>query len=117
MLVRATGARTVVEFGTFFGISSLYIAAALRDNGGGQLISSEFEPGKIARAQRHIEDAGLGAPYLLWLLRSGWQTYMAVRSNVSDFVAGTPQAEAILENQHQDFMGSLSDRTANKAIT
>lgn len=48
MLVRATGARTVVEFGTSFGISSLHIAAALRDNGGGRLVSSEFEPGKIA---------------------------------------------------------------------
>jgi predicted O-methyltransferase YrrM len=59
MLVRATGARTVVEFGTSFGISSLYIAAALRDNGGGRLISSEFEPGKIARAQQNLEDAGL----------------------------------------------------------
>jgi predicted O-methyltransferase YrrM len=59
MLVRATGARTVVEFGTSFGISSLYIAAALRDNGGGRLISSEFEPDKIARAQRNLEDAGV----------------------------------------------------------
>ncbi|WP_439626740.1 O-methyltransferase [Shinella sp.] len=59
MLVRATGARTVVEFGTSFGISSLYIAAALRDNGGGRLVSSEFEPGKIARAQQNLEDGGL----------------------------------------------------------
>ncbi|MGG6899000.1 O-methyltransferase [Rhizobium sp. BR 315] len=59
MLVRAIGARTVVEFGTSFGISSLYIAAALRDNGGGRLISSEFEPGKIARAQQNLEKTGL----------------------------------------------------------
>ncbi|MGZ9724313.1 O-methyltransferase [Rhizobium miluonense] len=59
MLVRAIGARTVVEFGTSFGISSLYIAAALRDNGGGRLISSEFEPGKIARAQQNLEEASL----------------------------------------------------------
>lgn len=59
MLVRAIGARTIVEFGTSFGISSLYIAAALRDNGGGRLISSEFEPGKIARARRNLEEAGL----------------------------------------------------------
>jgi predicted O-methyltransferase YrrM len=59
MMVRATGARTVVEFGTSFGISSLYIAAALRDNGGGRLISSEFEPGKIGRAQQNLEEAGL----------------------------------------------------------
>ncbi|KQV25381.1 methyltransferase [Rhizobium sp. Root1203] len=59
MLVRATGARTVVEFGTSFGISSLYLAAGLRDNGGGRLISSEFEPGKIVRAQQNLEEAGL----------------------------------------------------------
>lgn len=59
MLVRASGAREVVEFGTSFGISSLYIAAALRDNGGGRLISSEFEPGKIERAQRNLKEAGL----------------------------------------------------------
>lgn len=59
MLVRATGARTVVEFGTSFGISALYIAAALRDNGGGRLISSEFQKSKIDRAQQNLEEAGL----------------------------------------------------------
>ncbi len=59
MLVRATGARAIVEFGTSFGISTLYIAAALRDNGGGRVISSEFEAGKIARAQQNLIDAGL----------------------------------------------------------
>src|SRR5690348_17272718 len=35
MLTRSTRARTVIEFGTSFGISTLHIAAALRDNGGG----------------------------------------------------------------------------------
>ncbi|MBB6486135.1 O-methyltransferase [Rhizobium lusitanum] len=59
MLVRATGARTIVEFGTSFGISTLFIAAALRDNGGGRVISSEFEMSKIERAQQNLEDAGL----------------------------------------------------------
>src|SRR6185312_1601871 len=44
MLARSSGARTIVEFGTSFGISTLHLAAALRDNGGGRLISSEFEP-------------------------------------------------------------------------
>ncbi len=34
MLARSTGARIIVEFGTSFGISTLYLAAALRDNGG-----------------------------------------------------------------------------------
>ena len=44
MLARSCGARTIVEFGTSFGISTLHLAAALRDNGGGRLITTEFEP-------------------------------------------------------------------------
>lgn len=59
LLARAIGARTVVEFGTSFGISTLHLAAALRDNGGGRLIGSEFEPGKVAQAHANIAAAGL----------------------------------------------------------
>jgi predicted O-methyltransferase YrrM len=59
MLARGCSARTIVEFGTSFGISTLHLAAALRDNGGGRLISSEFEPSKVARAQNNLTAAGL----------------------------------------------------------
>ena len=59
MLARSCGARTIVEFGTSFGISTLHLAAALRDNGGGRLITSEFEPSKIARARDHLTAGGL----------------------------------------------------------
>jgi predicted O-methyltransferase YrrM len=59
MLVRASGARAVVEFGTSFGVSTLHLAAALRDNGGGTLITSEFEPSKAAQAHENIAAAGL----------------------------------------------------------
>jgi predicted O-methyltransferase YrrM len=59
MLARSSGARTIVEFGTSFGISTLHLAAALRDNGGGRLITSEFEPSKLARARKNLTDAGL----------------------------------------------------------
>src|ERR1700749_1845313 len=51
MLARNSRARSVVEFGTSFGISTLHIAAALKDNGGGHLIGSEFEPSKVAQAR------------------------------------------------------------------
>ena len=34
-------------------------AAALRDNGGGQLITSEFEPSKVARARDNLIAGGL----------------------------------------------------------
>lgn len=59
MLARFGNARSIVEFGTSFGISTLHLAAAIRDNGGGRVITTEFEPSKIARAQRHLEAGGL----------------------------------------------------------
>lgn len=59
MLARGAGARSIVEYGTSFGVSTLHLAAALRDNGGGRLISSEFEPSKVARARRHLAEGGL----------------------------------------------------------
>ena len=59
MLARSTRAKNIVEFGTSFGISALYLAAALRDNGGGRLVTSEFEPSKVARARQHITEGGL----------------------------------------------------------
>jgi predicted O-methyltransferase YrrM len=59
MLARSSGARTIVEFGTSFGISTLHLAAALRDNGGGRVIASEFEPSKVARARENLTAGGL----------------------------------------------------------
>ena len=59
MLARGCGARTIVEFGTSFGISTLHLAAALRDNGGGRLISCEFEPTKVARARENLRAGDL----------------------------------------------------------
>ncbi|NHZ35792.1 O-methyltransferase [Massilia rubra] len=59
MLARSTRARSIVEFGTSFGISTLHLAAALRDNGGGRLITSEFEPSKVAKAREHLTEGGL----------------------------------------------------------
>jgi predicted O-methyltransferase YrrM len=59
MLVRSCKARAIVEFGTSFGISTLHLAAGLRDNGGGRVIGTEFEPSKVARARANMEAAGL----------------------------------------------------------
>ncbi len=59
MLARGSSARNIVEFGTSFGISTLYLAAAVRDNGGGRIITSEFEPSKVARARENLSAAGL----------------------------------------------------------
>jgi len=59
MLARGSRARTIVEFGTSFGISTLHLAAALRDNHGGRLITTEFEPSKAARARQNLTAGGL----------------------------------------------------------
>lgn len=59
MLARAAWAKNIVEFGTSFGISTIHLASALRDNGGGRLITTEFEPLKVARAKEHLHEADL----------------------------------------------------------
>lgn len=63
MLARATGAKTIVEFGTSFGVSTLHLAAAVRDNcrngGGGRVITTEFEPSKAERALEHFVAGGV----------------------------------------------------------
>jgi predicted O-methyltransferase YrrM len=59
VLARAIKARSIVEFGTSFGISTLYLAAALKDNGGGRVIGSEFEPSKVQAARANMAAAGL----------------------------------------------------------
>lgn len=59
-LARASGARTIVEFGASFGISTIYLACAVRDNGGGRVITTEIEPKKIRGARENWRAAGLG---------------------------------------------------------
>ena len=46
LLCRSMGARRVAEFGTSLGFSAIYLAAAVRDNGGGVVIGSELVPEK-----------------------------------------------------------------------
>jgi predicted O-methyltransferase YrrM len=58
-VARASKATRIVEFGTSMGISTIYLAAALRDNGGGHLIGSELEPAKVVRARANLEAAGI----------------------------------------------------------
>jgi predicted O-methyltransferase YrrM len=59
MLCRGMRATRVVEFATSVGMSTLYFAAAMRDNGGGKVIGSELVPAKVATAKRNLVEAGL----------------------------------------------------------
>jgi predicted O-methyltransferase YrrM len=60
-LVRAARPDTVVEFGTSFGISTIYLAAAVTDNGTGRVLSTELSATKIAAAQANLAEAGVAA--------------------------------------------------------
>jgi predicted O-methyltransferase YrrM len=60
LTARSVAARRIVEFGTSFAVSTIYLAAAVRDNGGGWVIGSEFEPTKVAKARANVAEAGLG---------------------------------------------------------
>jgi len=60
-LCRALRATRVVEAGTSFGISTLYLAAAVRDNEveNGVVIGTEHEPDKVKIAHENFKEAGL----------------------------------------------------------
>ncbi|BBK44188.1 hypothetical protein STVA_42080 [Allostella vacuolata] len=114
MLARARRATRIVEFGTSMGVSTIYLAAALRDNGGGRLIGSELEPAKAARARANLQAAGLGdlvdvragdalrtlgdvgGPVDLVLLDGAWSLYLPVLRLVEPHLA--PGAAILGEN-------------------
>jgi len=63
-ICRALGATRVVEAGTSFGVSTLFLAAAVRDNvrahnAQGIVIGTEFEPAKAKAARANFAEAGL----------------------------------------------------------
>lgn len=63
-LCRALGARRIVEVGTSYGVSTIYLAAAARDTvrefgGKAVVIGTEYEPAKAKAARANFERAGL----------------------------------------------------------
>ena len=57
--VRAVRPERIVEFGSSFGVSAIYLAAGLRDNGSGTLVGSELIEKKAATARKNLATAGL----------------------------------------------------------
>jgi predicted O-methyltransferase YrrM len=58
-LARAARPETVVEFGTSFGISTIYLAAAVTDNGTGRVVTTELSERKVKAAQSNLQQTGL----------------------------------------------------------
>ncbi|WP_322009382.1 O-methyltransferase [Paraburkholderia sp. J12] len=61
LLARLANARTIVEFGTSFGVSTIYLAAAVKDGGGGMVYGTESEPSKAREARANLASAGLAS--------------------------------------------------------
>jgi predicted O-methyltransferase YrrM len=60
-LIRASRPETVVEFGMSFGISTIYLAAAVTDNGTGRVVTTELSSKKVAAAGANLREAGVDA--------------------------------------------------------
>jgi predicted O-methyltransferase YrrM len=98
MTCRAIGATRAVEAGTSFGVSTLYLAAAIRDNGGGTVVATEYEPQKAKAARAHWEDAGLSA--LIELREGDLRESLKTLKGPIDFLLmdiWTPMARPALE--------------------
>jgi predicted O-methyltransferase YrrM len=59
ILARTYPCRTIVEFGTSLAISTIYLASAVRDNGGGKVVTTELNAEKARRAAENLREAGL----------------------------------------------------------
>ena len=103
------------------GISTIYLAAALRDNGGGRLIGSELEPTKVTRARANLNAAGLadlvdiregdametlkdvGGEIDLVLIDGAWSLYLPILKLIEPRL--TPGAAVLGENAFaQDYL-------------
>lgn len=58
-LVRAVKPTIIVEYGMSYGISTLHLAAAVRDNGAGHIVTTEMSSQKLAAAQATFAEAGV----------------------------------------------------------
>jgi predicted O-methyltransferase YrrM len=59
ILVRAKRPNTVIEFGTSYGISTIYLAAAVADDGTGHVVSTDLGTAKVVAARANLTEARL----------------------------------------------------------
>jgi predicted O-methyltransferase YrrM len=60
-LITTLKPQLVVETGTFMGVSTIWMAEGMKQNGFGKIITCEFDPTVFASAKARIEASGLGS--------------------------------------------------------
>jgi predicted O-methyltransferase YrrM len=130
LLCRASGATRVAEFATSLGVSTLYLTAAVRDNGGGVVIGSEIVPAKAEAARANLAEvnldgyadirvgdvletfADLGGP-IDFLLVDGWPIARepSLARSVIEMVAPQLRRGAIVfnDNAETDYLSYVRD--------
>jgi len=81
-VVRGAAPGTAIEFGTSFGISTIYMAAAIRDRGDGSIVTTELHAGKAETAASYFEQAGLSDVIDL-RVGDALETLKSLRRNIS----------------------------------
>ena len=83
-LVRAARPTTIVEFGMSLGISAIHLAAAVRDNGRGRVVTTELSAAKVAAAKATFTQTGLDE--FITVLEGDALTTLPTTSGPVDFV-------------------------------
>ena len=83
-LVRAGRPTTIVEFGMSLGISAIHLAAAVRDNGRGRVVTTELSAAKVAAAKATFTQTGLDE--FITVLEGDALTTLPTTSGQVDFV-------------------------------
>jgi predicted O-methyltransferase YrrM len=84
VLVRATGARRILEIGTSNGYSTVWLADAARATGGG-VLSVEVEPERTEQARANLARAGLEA-FVELRVQDAAETLAAAEDDAYDLV-------------------------------
>ena len=100
MLARFSRAKAIVEFGTSFAISTLHLAAALRDNGGGRLITVISDAGRVGEPGLEAYSAAkAGAAGLMRALAKSLGRYEITANSVAIATTNTPAVRRMVENE------------------
>jgi predicted O-methyltransferase YrrM len=101
--------RTIVEFGSSLGISTIYLAAGLRDCNGDTLISTEILPEKAEAARDNLRRAGLEGKVEIWV-GDALETLRKIASSVDMLVLDGRN------DQYVSILGTLSPKLSRGGL-